>query len=546
MLDATIPTDLLARFEKLYLTGRVEQADGNTREALAAYREAAQLAESVRISLVGEEHKIAIEASRAQVAERAVALLIGGLADSHRPKGEAKRSSRAGRARASRVDAEVFEFVEGAKARALGDLLGALSLSRRETRAKEGMARERIASATRKLSWQAAKLEQAQLAMGDASEITPHLARRVAGCERRIASLMRALSEEEIGERAPAGPSGPLSLDAARRHLGEGEVVVEYFAAEGRLCAFRIERQSARLVALDATLAQIDRLVSRFFFQVETARVARDSLTAHSDRLRETATRLMREAHELLMAPLGVLPRDARLTMIPHGALNRLPLQAFDDGAGPLIARFFVGNAPSFATFVKLRSLARSPNRKTLVGGHADEKAPEIRREISAVARALRRQRPTVRGAIRSDEFLDLAPRARLIHLATHARYRDDNPLFSAVRLADRWVHLYEILNIDLDAELVVLSGCETGAGRHFAGDEILGLARGFLARGARRLIVSLWPVDDPSTARLAEHFHRVHASGVDALGALREASLAIREENPHPYHWAPFTLLGA
>jgi CHAT domain-containing protein len=150
-----------------------------------------------------------------------------------------------------------------------------------------------------------------------------------------------------------------------------------------------------------------------------------------------------------------------------------------------------------------------------------------------------------VRHAVQAEEFLSLVRAARLVHVATHARYREDNPLFSALRLADRWLHLYEILNLDLDADLVVLTGCDTGAGRHFAGDDMIGLARGFLARGARRLVVSFWPVDDPSTATLAERFHEAHASGADPAEALRTAALSVRSEQPHPYYWAPFALLG-
>jgi CHAT domain-containing protein/predicted negative regulator of RcsB-dependent stress response len=544
-----VPTDLLARFEKMYLSGRVDEADGRTTKALDAYRQAAALAEIVRVSLAGEEHKIAVEASRAQVAERAIALLL-----SQPRRGSVRRSPSLDsvfadtkrRRSIRRIDSEVFEFVEAAKARALGDLLSGLAMPQRRTRGKERATSTRIEQATRKLSWHAAKLEQAELAMRGSPGAAPELARKVALCERQITGLLRTMREEECAHLGTISPLAPISLEAARRQLDENELVIEYFAAGGRLFAFLIDRRSARIVDLGVAVAQVDRLQSRLSFQMETVRLGREALSAHSTRLCETTSKLMKEAHALLIRHLGPIAEGARLTIIPHGVLNRFPFQALDDGEKPLGERTLVSCAPSFATFAMLRSIAPSPNRRALVGGFADEKAPEIRREIAAVTRALTGMKPVARPALRSDEFLRLAPSAHLIHLATHARYRDDNPLFSAVRLADRWVHLYEILNLDLDADLVVLSGCETGAGRHFAGDEMLGLARGFLARGARRLLVSLWPVDDPSTARLVAHFHRAHASGLEPAVALREASLAIRERCPHPYHWAPFTMLGA
>jgi len=90
-----------------------------------------------------------------------------------------------------------------------------------------------------------------------------------------------------------------------------------------------------------------------------------------------------------------------------------------------------------------------------------------------------------------------------------------------------------------------VLSGCETGSGRRAAGEEMLGLARGFLARGARQLVVSLWPVDDASAGRLVAMFHEERAVGASAREAIQRASLKIREDLPHPYFWSPFVLLG-
>jgi CHAT domain-containing protein len=139
------------------------------------------------------------------------------------------------------------------------------------------------------------------------------------------------------------------------------------------------------------------------------------------------------------------------------------------------------------------------------------------------------------------------APEADVIHLASHAVFRQDNPLFSAIRLADGWLSLYDLYGLRLRASLVTLSACETGVNDVQAGDELVGLARGFFQAGAASLVVSLWAVNDVLTARLMERFYaRIdNGSGVGPAAAMRLAQADVRREFPHPYYWAPFLVIG-
>lgn len=540
------PRDLLARFERTYLAGRIAESMGNEAAALAEYGRASDLADGVRLSLAGEEHKIAIEGYRAQVAERAVSLLI--RSSERRTGGSAGRPRGAGELQIAPAVGRAFAFVEGAKARALGDLLGELSTgepSRRPGRPDSLTARLRDAS--RELAWYAAKLEREDLAGRRETSARARLGREVERREREIAALHRRLRETSPA-RATGwdGPAFPRpSLEDACRLLGPDEIAVEYFEAGGRLHAFRIEPHGARVVELPATSADVARLLARFQFEVDTMRLAGPALAAHATSLVEGARLRLREMRAAFVTPLGEIPPNTRFTIIPHGPLHHVPFAALEDHDGALLDRAAVAWAPSVAIFAQLRSRPPSARRALLIGGHEDPRAPQIGLEIDAVGRMLAKSRPVVNRSLSTEEFFRIAPTARLIHLATHGRFHRENPLFSAIRLADRWVHLYEILNLDLDADLVVLSGCETGAGRRAAGEEVVGLARGFLARGARRLIVSLWPVEDASAGRLAALFHEGAASGLGPREALRRASLSVREESPHPYHWSPFVLIG-
>src|SRR5262245_63414635 len=94
-------------------------------------------------------------------------------------------------------------------------------------------------------------------------------------------------------------------------------------------------------------------------------------------------------------------------------------------------------------------------------------------------------------------------PQSRVIHIATHGRFRADNPMFSTIRLGDGYLTLYDLNRFRLPVELVTLSGCSTGLNVVAKGDELLGLVRGLLHAGARSLVLSVWDVKDRSTTDL-------------------------------------------
>jgi CHAT domain-containing protein len=114
-----------------------------------------------------------------------------------------------------------------------------------------------------------------------------------------------------------------------------------------------------------------------------------------------------------------------------------------------------------------------------------------------------------------------------------------------------------DIVGLNLTAELVVLSACNTGLGRLRAGEGIVGLTRAFLQAGASSVVVSLWKVEDQSTSRLMEHFHRHLKQGQSKAEALRQAKLAVLQASitlkalgkpqslASPFYWAPFILVG-
>jgi CHAT domain-containing protein len=145
----------------------------------------------------------------------------------------------------------------------------------------------------------------------------------------------------------------------------------------------------------------------------------------------------------------------------------------------------------------------------------------------------------------------------RILHFATHGVLDTSRPELSGLvlSLVDRqgqpregFLHAAEIADLDLAADLVVLSACETALGKEIRGEGVVGLTRSFMAAGAERVLVSLWRVEDRATAELMRRFYQaLLAEGASPAAALRQAQMALRETPAWsaPYFWAGFVLQG-
>ena len=132
-----------------------------------------------------------------------------------------------------------------------------------------------------------------------------------------------------------------------------------------------------------------------------------------------------------------------------------------------------------------------------------------------------------------------------MFHLAAHGLFRPEAPLLSSIRLADRWLAVQDVYDLELQAELVVLSACETGLGHDTGGDDLVGLVRGFLYAGAASLAVSLWTVDDVAMTELVVQFYTHWLDGQGKARALQLAQQTLIQKYEHPFYWAPLVLVG-
>jgi CHAT domain-containing protein/Tfp pilus assembly protein PilF len=254
------------------------------------------------------------------------------------------------------------------------------------------------------------------------------------------------------------------------------------------------------------------------------------------------------------------------LVVVPCYPLLTLPFHALRDAEGPyLVEEFAVSYVPSVAALLEMRKLgdrvrkAGAGRPVVAVGGVVftpDLKdLPASGPEAEAVARAFGKAE-VLRGAAatRAAVTRDATP-ARILHLATHGLVNDTRPLFSAVAVApagaddDGRLYAHDVAALDLTAEMVVLSACETARGKEYRGEGTVGLAWAFVVAGAPAVVVSQWSVADEATAALMESFHRRVAAGADwdRAESLRQAQLGLLRDRRtrHPFYWAPFVFTG-
>jgi CHAT domain-containing protein len=296
-------------------------------------------------------------------------------------------------------------------------------------------------------------------------------------------------------------------------------------------------------------------------------------------------TQAWRELYDLLIRPVrGALPRSpgALLTIVPHGPLGVLPFAGLQDERGRyLLEDYTLHYAPSGAALQFTAATRRTDSRQGRVLMVADPTPPTLspldrplprlpgaRAESRAIAALIPRARVTQFEGDRAREPVvrEASAGKAVLHFATHAIVRDDDPFSSFLALTrsgedDGLLTAQEIYRLRLDADLVVLSACRSAGGR-VTGDGIATFARAFIYAGAPSIVASLWDVADEPTNRLLPAFYRRWLGGASMARALGAAQLQVLKqlragvvqiETPagrvtlpdHPVFWAGFSLIG-
>jgi len=299
-----------------------------------------------------------------------------------------------------------------------------------------------------------------------------------------------------------------------------------------------------------ATLVELRPLLEQLAFQFSKFQYGPDYYQRHRAVLLNGTQDVLAQLGEKLLGRFWehLSGLDA-LIIVPHGPLHALPFQALRMGGRYLIEDFAISYAPSAAVlkfcWEKPAPAGPGPGFKHLLVGVPDERMTHVREEIQALAGLLGDGTVLLGEQATFQHFQQSAAGCDILHLAAHGLFRPDAPLLSSIHLADRWLAVQDIYNLDLKASLVTLSACETGLGRDAGGDDLMGLVRGFLYAGASSLLVSLWTVDDEAMTHLVIAFYTHWLAGQPKARALRQAQLDLLEKYEHPFYWAPLVLVG-
>ena len=521
------PLDLPAlSFQLDFVRGQIEQAAASPAAAYEAYRRAQKSLETLRSSLRGEELKIAFMKNKLEVYEALVDLALE------------RRSGGDG-------TAEAFSYVEHAKSRSLQDLL--LRAATPVTPIATGKSElvRRVGDLREELNWYYHRIESEQMAAEERTE------ERVEALQEQVAAreseLLRVIRELPASESESVELLAPVSLplEDIRRALPADAMLVEYFRIGSRLLAFLVTRDRLEVVPV-ALVPRVQHILRLLQFQLAWARPNAADVSPVSRESSRVATQAhLTELYTELIAPLRARLDAAHLIFVPHDLLHYVPFHALHDGRQYLIDTFSISYAPS-ATIYALCHAREGRAGGSLVLGVPDAHTPFILDELRSVAARLPGAELYVGDEATVDVLREKADGRRVVHIAAHGFFRPDNPMFSGIRLgSSSYLTLYDLYNLKLRADLVVLSACVTGVNVIAAGDELLGLARGLFRAGAASLLLTLWEVPDQSTAEFMKAFYDRVLSAPNRAAALREAVRALREQYPHPIYWAPFVLMG-
>lgn len=492
--------------------GKLARDAGDTGEAKKYFKRAVELTERLRAPLAAEEFRMAFLANKLEPFENLASIYV-----------EEKRYR------------DAFLFTEKARSRALAEILASGQEAIPENISP--VAAEALSNLREELNWFYSRLSRA--AEGETAGLQEKIRRK----EKEIAALMR--QAESTRKSRGKTLRRALDLKLLQNQLGNEWSLIEFVELGGVFGAFVVGGGKIRFAGGLAGSEEVMQLLEGLQFQFGALRYGPKLPEKFAADLKNRADAYLQKLYDLLIRPLELFTGGRGLVIVPAGPLYYVPFHALHNGAEYLVESREVVYSPSAAVWQALREKPRRKPKNALLMGFADEAIPQVKREIDTLRKILPAPVTFTGKNATFAAYTKNAPRFDLLHLACHGQFRPENPLFSSLHLADGWVTVRDICAQKLTAGLVTLSACETGMNKIFAGDEILGLARGFLSAGASSLVLSLWTVSDEATARLMKSFYENLQRGGTVSASLRIAQIGFIKRGEHPYLWSPFALIG-
>jgi CHAT domain-containing protein len=378
-----------------------------------------------------------------------------------------------------------------------------------------------------------------------------------------LAQIDRRLTEvrteyEELMSRAPGTAPAVIGQSNVRvgdiqSSLSPDEILIEYHLTPDRLHIFALSRGGLKHFEHRESIASISQRV----------RLANDGVQSGRGDSRAQSWAVLSALYGSAIAPIdSIASRGGTLIIVAHGIMRKIPFAALRSTRGEWLIEshpvLYMASGASLRALRSIRTTSRSADQASVFVPLPD-RLPGTVREAAAVTRSLPTGR-TFFAKAATESALRNALRARgIVHVATHGELNERNPAFSRVDLYptsnggaddDGRLEAHELLDQQLAADLVFLSGCETAAGASInpyqGGEEYSALAQLLLNSRIRNVIATMWKIDDDAAALFAERFYR-HLERAAPAAALSAAQrdLSHSARYSHPAFWAGYQLSG-
>jgi len=409
---------------------------------------------------------------------------------------------------------EAFNYNERARARSFLDLLGnKVELARSESglREEEELLNQQIGAIKSKVERKAHRtfIRKEQKQIGRAYKALLTKAREV---DKEQVTLMTV---------------EPSTLKEVQEQLDPETTLIEYFVTNSNTFVWVVERDKLQPYRADLPRKKLTELVKSLRQKIGGLEEV------------EQINEVSSELYAALIQPVLRHVTGKRLVIVPHGVLHYLPFQALISSSGRYLVEDYSIHYLSSASLMKFTTTKRRQGRgnRVLVIGNPDLGASKPGLKYAELeAKEVKSLYPGSKVLLKSEATKETvkeeSPKHDILHFAAHAELSKDDPLSSAILLAkagkeDGRLTVKEIFEMELKADLVVLSGCETALGKISRGDEMVGLTRAFIYAGTPSVVASLWKVEDSSTAALMGSFYK-NLKTMSKAEALRKAQLEL------------------
>ena len=378
---------------------------------------------------------------------------------------------------------------------------------------------------------------------------------------RKLESLIQQLQRDYPKYHFAKYSAPSVTISDIQKSLHKSELLLEFFSGDSAMYVFYATARDNGILSIDR---QVQDDIAEMMHSIRSRNLPKYSELAHAlykKMLEPVLTLASTPPQKIIVIPDGIvayMPFELLLTQSTTGkkyaqlpyAIRNLNFSyglsstlMFNDFKDHKIDRSkkFTGFAPQFEGAVVAQ--------RDLPGN-----IPYAQREVHEISRTFPGEVYIGADATESN-FRKLAERSGVIHLATHASIDENDANFSKLYFAspdtlqDGMLHAYEIFTLDMNAELVTLSACNTALGVYKEGEGVMSLSRAFAYAGCESIVTSLWPSQDQTTADIMGYFYQNLADGMEKDKALQQAKLKFLETSDNiksdPFYWAGFVLIG-